>query len=193
MFIRLGLMDWAQRKVRSRSAAYRTFSGDSTRTIIRPLCRSADTTRPPGSSTGRRSRRSVEWRWTFFLGRSALCFGLSATLSPFTVAFSVIGRGTDGLYVGSGWGGWETMRAIRQEVPMRLAESGLDFARHRSAYPKAAERVAQKKTGALRSRSINCECAQLLPGDWDGCPSVVVSIYVHYSMAPLFWSRFVCG
>ena len=36
------------------------------------------------------------------------------------------------------------------------------------AYQKAAERMAQKKTGAVRSRSVNCECAQLLPGDRAG-------------------------
>jgi len=38
---------------------------------------------------------------------------------------------------------------------------------------QAAEGVAQKKTGAVRSRSVNCECAQLLPGDWGGCPQTV--------------------
>jgi len=54
---------------------------------------------------------------------------------------------------------------------MRLG-MGLLIARHRSAYPKAAERVAQKKTGAVRSRSVTCECAQLLPGDWGGCPPI---------------------
>jgi hypothetical protein len=69
----------------------------------------------------------------------------------------------------------------------------LVIARHRSAFQKAAERVAQKKTGAVRSRSLNCECAQLLPGDWGGGPPVIVSIYVHYSMAPTSWSRFVGG
>lgn len=45
---------------------------------------------------------------------------------------------------------------------------GLIIAHNPSAYRKAAERVAQKKTGAVRSRSVNCECAQLLPGDRGG-------------------------
>jgi hypothetical protein len=42
---------------------------------------------------------------------------------------------------------------------------GLLVARHRSAYPKAALRVTQKKTGAVRSRSVICVCARLLSGD----------------------------
>ena len=43
MFIRLGLTCQAHR-----AAAYRPSCGNSTRTTIRPLCRSAETLTPPG-------------------------------------------------------------------------------------------------------------------------------------------------
>jgi hypothetical protein len=70
----------------------------------RPGCLNSTVTRP-STWTGRRSRRSGEWRWTFFLGRSSSFFGFLSTVSPLAVAYSVNGRGTDGLYVGGGRGG----------------------------------------------------------------------------------------
>jgi hypothetical protein len=62
------------------------------------------------------------------------------------------------------------------------ALSGLVVARHHSAYPKAAERMIQKKVGATRSRSVNCVCTQLLPSDEAVSRPTIISLVYRMSI-----------
>ena len=123
-------------------------AGYSIRTTIRPRCFSAETATPPGKATSWRSKRSGEWRWTFFLGRLAWLFGLCSTLSPLVVAYWDEPGGTDYMLGAVGGGGKPSEPFARKY----LCDRGLGCSsrvivrliqKPRSAWPKENRSRAQ--------------------------------------------------